>query len=158
MKKKNNKNIKSNKNIINIINLIKLNFRISGFILKKGKLSKANFFFDKILLLLIKSLKINPFIVINQAIKNVSPLFLLKNKKYGKRVVINPIFIVSSFTRTSLGIKWIIEAAFRRTGNFYNNLFLEILDAFNNKGVVKKKQKDLNLLVVENRSNVRFRW
>jgi ribosomal protein S7 len=112
----------------NIINLLKLNFRISGFILKKGKLSKASLILDNILLLLIKSSKINPFIVINKAIKNVSPLFLLKNKKYGKRVVINPIFIVSSFTRTSLGIKWIIEAAFRRTGNFYNNLFLEILN------------------------------
>jgi len=142
----------------NIINLLKLNFRISGFILKKGKLSKANLFFDKILLLLIKSLKRNPFVVINKAIKNVSPLFLLKNKKYGKRVIINPIFIVSSFTRISLGVKWIIEAAFRRTGNFYNNLFLEIVDAFNNKGAAKKKQKDLNLLVVENRNNVRFRW
>ena len=115
MKKKINKK--------NIINLLKLNFRISGFILKKGKLSKANLFFDKILLLLIKSLKRNPFVVINKAIKNVSPLFLLKNKKYGKRVIINPIFIVSSFTRISLGVKWIIEAAFRRNGNFYNNLF-----------------------------------
>ena len=132
MKKKINKK--------NIINLLKLNFRISGFILKKGKLKR------------------NPFVVINKAIKNVSPLFLLKNKKYGKRVIINPIFIVSSFTRISLGVKWIIEAAFRRNGNFYNNLFLEIVDAFNNKGAAKKKQKDLNLLVVENRNNVKFRW
>lgn len=145
---------------INLIKLIKLNFRVCSFILKKGKLSKASLFFDKILLILIKSLHKNPFIVLNKAIKNVSPLFLLKNKKFGKRIIVSPVFIISRFTRTSLGIKWIIEAALRRTGtgNFYDNLVLEIKEAFNNKGFAKKKLKNLNSLVIENRANIRFRW
>ena len=129
---------------INLIKLIKLNFSVC----------------DKILLILIKSLHKNPFIVLNKAIKNVSPLFLLKNKKFGKRIIVSPVFIISRFTRTSLGIKWIIEAALRRTGtgNFYDNLVLEIKEAFNNKGFAKKKLKNLNSLVIENRANIRFRW
>ena len=85
-------------------------------------------------------------------------LFLINKKKIGKRIIIRPIFILSNFSRKSLGIKWIIEAALNRTGSFYDNLALEILEAFHNKGSVKKKQKDLIGVVLENRSNLKYRW
>lgn len=138
--------------------LINLNFRISRLILKKGKLSKVNFILDKVYLFLIKSTKKNPLVILNQAIKNVTPLFLLNNKKIGKRIIISPSFILSDFSRKSLGMKWIAEAALKRTGNFYDNLLLEILEAFHNKGSAKKKQKDLNLVVLDNKSNLKYRW
>jgi ribosomal protein S7 len=57
-----------------------------------------------------------------------------------------------------LGLKWIIEAALFRPGKFKENFINEILDALGNKGSVKKKQKDLNIIVLNNRSNLRYRW
>ena len=41
---------------------------------------------------------------------------------------------------------------------FKENFINEILDALDNKGSVKKKQKDLNIIVLNNRSNLRYRW
>ncbi len=137
---------------------INLNFRISRLILKKGKLSKVNSILVKVYLFLIKSLKKNPLIILNIAVENIMPLFVINKKKIGKRIIIRPIFILSNFSRKSLGIKWIIEAALNRTGSFYDNLALEILEAFHNKGSVKKKQKDLIGVVLENRSNLKYRW
>ena len=138
--------------------LINLSFRINKLILKKGKLSKINLILDKVYLLLSKSLKQNPLIILDEAISNIMPLFILNNKKIGKRVIISPKFILSDYSRKGIGIKWIVEAALKRKGKFSNNLYLEILEAFNVKGSVKKRQKDLNLVVLTNKSNLKYRW
>ena len=138
--------------------LINLSFRINKLILKKGKLSKINLILDKVYLLLSKSLKQNPLIILDEAISNIMPLFILNNKKIGKRVIISPKFILSDYSRKGIGIKWIVEAALKRKGKFSNNLYLEILEAFNDKGSVKKRQKDLNLVVLTNKSNLKYRW
>lgn len=138
--------------------LINLSFRINKLILKKGKLSKINLILDKVYLLLSKSLKQNPLIILDEAISNIMPLFILNNKKIGKRVIISPKFILSDYSRKGIGIKWIVEAALKRKGKFSNNLYLEILEAFNDKGSVKKRQKDLNLIVLTNKSNLKYRW
>lgn len=138
--------------------LVNLSFRINKLILKKGKLSKINLILDKVYLLLSKSLKQNPLVILDQAISNIMPLFILNNKKIGKRVIISPKFILSDYSRKGIGIKWIVEAALKRKGKFSNNLYLEILEAFNDKGSVKKRQKDLNLVVLTNKSNLKYRW
>jgi ribosomal protein S7 len=138
--------------------LINLSFRINKLILKKGKLSKINLILDKVYLLLSKSLKQNPLIILDEAISNIMPLFILNNKKIGKRVIISPKFILLDYSRKGIGIKWIVEAALKRKGKFSNNLYLEILEAFNDKGSVKKRQKDLNLVVLTNKSNLKYRW
>lgn len=138
--------------------LINLNFRINKLILKKGKLSKITLILDKVYLSLSRSLKDNPLVILNKAIENIMPLFLLNNKKIGKRIIISPSFILSDYSRKGIGIKWIIEAALKRSGNFSDNLSLEILEAFNDRGSVKKRQKDLNLVVLTNKSNLKYRW
>lgn len=138
--------------------LINLSFRINKLILKKGKLSKINLILDKVYLLLSKSLKDNPLVILDQAISNIMPIFLLNNKKIGKRIIISPTFILSDYSRKGIGIKWIVEAAYKRSGSFSNNLSLEILEAFNNRGSVKKRQKDLNIAVLVNKSNLKYRW
>jgi len=139
-------------------NLINLNFRINKLILKQGKLSKISLIIDKAYLLLVKSLKKSPLYILNKAVENIMPLFLLNNKKIGKRVIISPSFILSDYSRKAIGIKWIVEAALKRTGSFHKNLALEILEAFHNRGSVKKRQRDLNSIVLENKSNLKYRW
>jgi len=139
-------------------NLINLNFWIKRLILKKGRLAKVESLMNKIHFSLISLTKNDSFFVLNEAVNNIMPIFLLKNRKIGKRVVISPFFLLSDFSRKSIGIKWIIEAALKKKGNFHENFVAEVMDAFNNKGSVKKRQNDLNLIVLENKSNLKYRW
>lgn len=154
-----NRNKKRNSNLfVNKKYLINLNYRLNKLILKKGKLSKVSLLLDHIYLSLIKRTKKNAFTVLNQAVNNIMPIFLLKNKKIGKRVIIRPVFILSIYSRKFIGMKCIIETASEKTGDFQENLIIGILEAFHNKGIVKKRQKDLNSIVLENRSNLKYRW
>lgn len=139
-------------------NLINFNYQVNKLLVKKGKSSKAGFIFEEVLLLLVKEIKKNPLNIMKTAVDNIMPIFLLKNKKIGKRVIIIPSFILSVSTRRALGLKWLIEASLKKRGSFSKNLAFEILEAFHNRGVVKKRQKDLNLLVLENKSNLKYRW
>jgi len=139
-------------------NLINLNFWIKKLILKKGKLTKVDSLIDKIHLGLILLNRVDSLSILDEAIKNIMPIFLLKNRKIGKRVIISPFFILSNFSRKSIGIKWLIEASLKKKGSFYQNFIVEVMDAFNNKGSVKKRQIDLNLVVLENKSNLKYRW
>ena len=139
--------------------LINLSFRINRLILKNGKLSKISLLTDRIGLSLTKEVKKkNPLIIFYKAVENIMPFFLLKNKRIGKRIIISPSFILSIYYRQSLGIKWLIEAALNKKGCFYDNFILEILEAYNNKGSVKRRQKDLNTVVLDNKSNLKYRW
>lgn len=139
-------------------NLINLNFWVKKLILKKGKLTKVDFLVDKVHLGLVLLNGVDSLFILNEAIKNIMPVFLLKNRKIGKRVIISPFFILSDFSRKSIGIKWLVEAALKKKGSFYQNFIAEVMDAFNNKGSVKKRQVDLNLVVLENKSNLKYRW
>ena len=152
--KKERSNIEHN----NKKNKVELNYYLNKIVLKKGKLFKSESLLDDIYSSLVKRLKKEPFFIIDKAIKNVMPIFLLKNKKIGKRVISTPFFILSEHHRKLLGLKWIIEAALSKPGKFKENFINETLDALDNKGSVKKKQKDLNIVVLNNRSNLRYRW
>lgn len=139
-------------------NKVELNYYLNKIVLKKRKLFKSEGLLDDIYSSLLKRLKKEPFFIIDKAIKNVMPIFLLKNKKIGKRVISTPFFILSEHHRKLLGLKWIIEEALSKPGKFKENFINETLDALDNKGSVKKKQKDLNIVVLNNRSNLRYRW
>jgi small subunit ribosomal protein S7 len=69
-----------------------------------------------------------------------------------------PFFILNPFVRNLIGLKWIVEFSLKKSGVLLDNLIFEILEAFENKGSSKKKQQDLNLVVLQNKSNLRFRW
>lgn len=139
-------------------NYIYLNYYLNKIILKKGKLSKADSLLNKLYLLLIKELKEDSIKILNKAVVNIMPVFLLTKRKIGKRVIIKPLFILSPFIRRLIGLKWLVSSARTKPGNFLNNLYIEILEALHNKGSLKKKQQDLNSIVVENRANLRYRW
>lgn len=143
------------------LNKINLGSWINKLILKEGKSLKINFIIDKFLLLLVKNTKKDPFFVINTAINNVEPLFLIKEVKIGKKrdkIFYIPHFIVSTYIRKRIALNWLVSFALKRKGLFIDNLVLEFLDAFNNKGLAKQKLDSLNAKVLEHRSNLKFRW
>lgn len=139
-------------------NNIYLSFYLNKLVLKEGRQSKADHLLNKFYLVLIKKLRKNPIIILEDAVENIMPVFLLNTKKIGKKVIVKPFFILSSFSRRLLGLKWLVEAAVKKPGPFLENFIKEVLDAFDNKGVVKKKQQDLNSIVLKNRSSLRYRW
>jgi len=143
------------------LNKINLGSWINKLILKEGKSLKINFIIDKFFLLLVKNTKKDPFFVIDTAINNVEPLFLIKEVKIGKKrdkIFYIPYFIVSTYTRKRIALNWLVSFALKRKGLFIDNLVLEFLDAFNNKGLVKQRLDSLNSKVLEHRSNLKFRW
>lgn len=137
---------------------IKLDLLFRKTFLKKGEACQNNLLIDRAFLILVKDLKKNPMFILEKAVFNIMPFFVLKNKKIGKRSIVIPFFLLSEVKRKIVGIRWIIEAAVKRSGNLSNNLALEISDAFYNRGSVKKKQKEFHLTFLKNRANMKFRW
>ena len=77
--KNNTKDNNENKNIF-------LSFYLNKLILKKGKFSKVDYLINNLYLILSKKLRKDPILIIKQAVLNVMPLFLIKNrKKVGKK-------------------------------------------------------------------------
>lgn len=143
--------------------LNKINFSswINKLILKKGKALKVSSIIDVLLLLLVKRSKKNPFFIINKAINNIAPSFIIKEVNIGKKrdkTFYIPVFIVSKHNRRRIALNWLISFALKKKGSFVDNLALEFLDAFHNKGLVKQKLDLLNAQVLEHRSNLKFRW
>jgi ribosomal protein S7 len=62
-------------------NKVELNYYLNKIVLKKGKLFKSERLLDDIYLSLLKKIRKEPFFIIDKAIKNVMPIFLLRNKK-----------------------------------------------------------------------------
>lgn len=141
---------------------IKKNFNIDSYfrkiILKKGKLSKVDSIMDFVLLEVAKKTRRDPLEVIEEAVINIMPVFLMKKQRIGQRVVMSPFFVLSIPSRKFIGFKWILESALSKKGSFKKNLALEILEAYEDIGESKRKQRNLNQLVIENRSNLRYRW
>lgn len=143
------------------LNKINLSLWVNKIILKKGKSLAVNLLVDKLLLFLVKHLKKDPFFIINKAINNVSPSFIIKEVNIGKKkdkTFYIPQFIVSKYARKRIALGWLVSFALKKKGSFIENLSMEFLDAFNNKGLAKQKLDLLNLQVLEHRSNLKFRW
>jgi small subunit ribosomal protein S7 len=59
----------------------------------------------------------------------------------------------------SLGIRWIVDAAYARKGSSMRDaLAAEIVDAYNNTGTVVKKKDDVHKMAQANRAFAHLRW
>jgi ribosomal protein S7 len=134
IKKNNTKDNTKDNNNINNINENKnifLSFYLNKLILKKGKFSKVDYLINNLYLILSKKLRKDPILIIKQAVSNVMPLFLIKNrKKVGKKkiVIMKPFFILNPFVRNLIGLKWIVEFSLKKSGVLLDNLIFEIIE------------------------------
>jgi ribosomal protein S7 len=97
--------------------------------------------------------KKNSELVISNALDNVSPLFLLKTRKKGKKVTQSPVPITKNAKRFALSAKMLVKNSKKhKTNGSSSRLLLEINDASLNQGFTKKQQQELNKLVVINRA------
>ncbi len=92
------------------------------------------------------------------ALENARPRLEVKSRRVGGATYQVPIEI--SFERQeSLALRWIVAAATARKGMpMRDALAAEIVDAYNNTGVVVKKKEDTHKMAQANRAFAHLRW
>ena len=96
--------------------------------------------------------------ILQTAILNVSPDIKVKSRRMGSSVYQVPVPLDQSRI-INLGIRFLITASrSRRENTMVDKLSLELVDAFNNKGVAIKKKDDLHRLGEQNKSFAHFNW
>jgi len=146
---------------LNIKNLNYLNFLLRQ-LLTNGSRNEA----EKIIFRLSKLLK-NKFknksiiLLIYFAIENVKPFLEVKNVRISGVTRQVP-SIINENRQITLAIRWIVNAAKKRKKNssldYTNALFLELIDAYQKQGSIKKKTEELHKLATLNRAFAHYRW
>ncbi len=100
----------------------------------------------------------DPIDLILGALENIRPRLEVKSRRVGGATYQIPVEI--SFERQqSLAFRWLIQAARRRRGiPLTEALAMEIVDAYNNTGVVVKKREDTHRMARANRAFAHLRW
>jgi len=125
-------------------------------LLKEGKQTKARSILIEIFTHF-KNLNENPFFLIEKAISNVKPFFIIKTVQKGKQHIVMPLPIISENKRISLAIKSLIANAKKHSENSLSlNLIKELKDASLNKGFTKQQQQDLHEIVLLNRKKIQL--
>ncbi|MBN1483479.1 MAG: 30S ribosomal protein S7 [Chloroflexia bacterium] len=93
-----------------------------------------------------------------QAIRNASPVIEVRPRRVGGATYQVPVE-VTSHRRTSLAMRWILNAARSRSGRpIAERLAIELLDAANNTGVAVKRREDTHRMAEANKAFAHYRW
>jgi small subunit ribosomal protein S7 len=128
-------------------------------IMRKGEKTIAQKIFYKALDLATKKLKKDtPLEILEEAIKNTSPLLEVKSRRVGGANYQVP-YEVKGKRREALAMRWIIEAAKKKKGKtMAERLGGEIIDAFNNAGDAVKKKEEIHKIAEANRAFAHLAW
>lgn len=132
--------------------------RFMNSVMKQGKKSVAESIvygaFDQIE----AKVKQNPVAVFEQALENVSPAIEVRSRRVGGATYQVPVEVRPE-RRTTLAIRWIIDAARERNEKtMVDKLSGELLDASNNRGNAVKKREDTHRMAEANRAFSHYRW
>ncbi|MHC2994270.1 MAG: 30S ribosomal protein S7 [Candidatus Atribacteria bacterium] len=123
-----------------------------------GKKNKAEKIFYQALNTAAKKIKKEPLEVFNQALKNVMPVLEVKSRRVGGASYQVPVE-VSPDRRITLGMRWIINFARKKTGKpMHEKLALELVDAVNGTGMAVKKKEDIHKMAEANKAFAHYRW
>lgn len=128
-------------------------------LMESGKKSTSQQIFYSALEIAAKNLKKeNPLEVLDQALKNTSPLLEVKSKRVGGANYQVP-YEVKGKRKEALAMRWIINAARKGKGKtMAEKLAKELMDAFNNVGEAVKKKEDTHRVAEANRAFAHLAW
>jgi len=135
-------------------------------LMRKGKKSIAQKIFYTALNLAVKKTKKdpsadeagNPIEILEEAIKNTSPLLEVKSRRVGGATYQVP-YEVKGERREALAMRWIIEVAKKKKGRpMADKLAQELVDAFNNTGEAVKKKEETYRVAEANRAFAHLAW
>ena len=111
-------------------------------------------YFDKIE----KKSKKSPSEVFDEAIKNASPMVMIRSRRVGGATYQVP-REVRGDRRFALASRWIIDAARKRKGrSMAEKLAEEFMAAANNEGTAIKKKLDTHKMAEANKAFAHFTW
>ncbi len=99
----------------------------------------------------------NPLLILEKAIRNISPRVQLKAKRIGGATYQVPT-LVSKFNSTNVAIRWIVEFSRKRTGRgMALKLANELLEAAKGLGNSIKKKEETHKMAEANKAFAQFR-
>lgn len=102
--------------------------------------------------------KKDPVTLLEQAVKNATPLLQVKPRRVGGATYQVPVE-VSPERGLSLALRWLVSSARARTGKLMaEKLTAELGDAFKEQGVTIKKREDTHRMAEANRAFAHYRW
>lgn len=105
-----------------------------------------------------KQLGTEPLEVLEQALKNATPLLQVKSRRVGGATYQVPIEIETE-RGLSLAMRWIISFARARSGrSMAEKLAAEIVDASQGQGASIKKRQDTHKMAEANKAFAHYRW
>jgi small subunit ribosomal protein S7 len=100
----------------------------------------------------------NPLEVFQQAVDNATPALEVRPRRVGGATYQIPVEVRPE-RRTSLAIRWLIQASKARKGRpMAERLADELMDAARNTGVTVKKREDTHKMADANRAFAHYRW
>ena len=94
----------------------------------------------------------------HEALENVKPLVEVKSRRVGGATYQVPTEVRPD-RRQALAIRWIIEAARKRSENtMEERLYAELMDASNNRGNAIRKREDMHKMAEANKAFSHYKW
>jgi small subunit ribosomal protein S7 len=132
--------------------------RFMNSVMKQGKKSVAEAIVYGALDQIEGKVKQSPVSVFEQALENVAPAIEVRSRRVGGATYQVPVEVRPE-RRTTLAIRWIIDAARERNEKtMVDKLSGELLDASNNRGNAVKKREDTHRMAEANRAFSHYRW
>jgi small subunit ribosomal protein S7 len=102
--------------------------------------------------------KNDPITVLDQALKNSTPLLEVKARRVGGATYQVPIEVDAERGR-SLAIRWLIKSIRSRSGKSTSEKFAsELIDASKGQGATVKRREDAHKMAEANRAFAHYRW
>ena len=132
--------------------------RLINKIMMCGKKSVAEGIIYTALQIMEQQEKKEPVTILEQAVRNATPLLEVKPRRVGGATYQVPIEVRAD-RALSLAIRWLVKSARARTGkSMSEKLAAELSDAAKGQGVAIKKREDTHRMAEANRAFAHYRW
>jgi small subunit ribosomal protein S7 len=127
-------------------------------VMQRGKKTTAQKIVYGALSFMGEQAKREPLAVLQDAMKNTTPLLEVKPRRVGGATYQVPV-PVRPERGTALASRWLIDAARARKGRpMHLKLGQEMLDAAKGEGTAAKRREDLHRMAEANRAFAHYRW
>jgi small subunit ribosomal protein S7 len=127
-------------------------------VMKQGKKSIASRIVYDALDVVEARMKRPPLEVMEDAVKNVSPMLEVKPRRVGGSTYQIPVEVPPN-RRLTLAMRWLLTAARNRPGkSMAEKLANELMDAARGSGAAVKKREDTYRMAEANRAFAHYRW
>lgn len=127
-------------------------------VMLQGKKNTAEHIVYGALAIVEEQTKRDPVDILEQTIKNLTPLLEVRPRRVGGATYQVPVE-VRAVRGNSLAMRWLVRSARARPGkSMEQKLAAEIMDAVNRQGAAIKKREDVHRMAEANRAFVHYRW